>query len=128
MSNLCDINGVSENINIDVPRGRIIIAGTNFSRDSSVLSKVFSMKYYDHMKAQNNKSNWANQTKAENFHLSYATPKRGESNIQVLADNNFYGPTICVNHTNTTFLNLTQSGFNMSFLSYEKIQPGNLNS
>ena len=57
MSNLYDINGISENINIDVPRSRTIIAGTNFSRDSSMLSRVFSMKYHDYIEVQNNKPN-----------------------------------------------------------------------
>ena len=34
-------------------------------------------------------------------------PKGGESSIQVLADNNSYGPTTCVDHANTTFPNST---------------------
>jgi len=46
----------------------------------------------------------------------------------VLANNNFCSPTICVDHTNTTFSNSTQSDFNTSSLSYEEIQPGNLSS
>jgi len=128
ISNPYDINGILEDININAPRGRTIIASTNFLRNLSMLSKVSSMEYHNHIEAQNNKPNWANQTEAENFHISYATSERGKSSIQVLADNNSYGLTTCVDHTNTTFPNLTQSSFNMSFLSYEEIQPDNLNS
>ena len=57
MSNPCDINGVLEDINMNAPRGRTIIASTNFSRDSFVLSKVSSIEYYNYMKAQNNDPN-----------------------------------------------------------------------
>jgi len=127
MSNLCDINGVSEDINMDALRDRTTIASTNSSRDLSVLSKVSSMEYHDCMEVQNDDPNWANQTKAENFYLSYAIPKRGKSSIQMSADNNSYGSTTYVDYANTIFPNLTQSSFNISSLPYEKIQPDNLN-
>jgi len=87
MSNLADFNCVSEDIQMGALRGKCTITSTNLSRESFILSKASSVEYTAHIKAQNNDSSWANQTEDELFQLSYVTSKRGESNIQVLANN-----------------------------------------
>ena len=87
MSDPAESKGVSEDIQMDAPRGRSTIASTNSSRELSVLSKASSIEYSAHMEAQSANPNWASQTKDELFKLSYTTPKRGESNIHGLANN-----------------------------------------
>lgn len=83
MSNLVNSNNVSEDIQMGAPRGRSTITSMNISRKLS----IYSNTYIAHIKAQNNNPNWANQMEAELFQLFYATPKKGETNIQVLANN-----------------------------------------
>jgi len=50
MSNLIDSNGVSEDIQMDVPRGRSAITSANSSRALSMLSKAFSVEYTAYIK------------------------------------------------------------------------------
>jgi len=50
ISNLIDSNGVSEDIQMGVPRGRSAITSANSSRASSMLSKAFSVEYTAHIK------------------------------------------------------------------------------
>ena len=100
MSSLANFKDVSEDIQIDAPRGRSVITSANLSRDSSVLSKASSIKYSACMEAQSVNPNWANQTEDKLFQLLYATPKKGKSNIQVLANNIDSMPLPHVSNTN----------------------------
>jgi len=45
MFNLLESKAISEDIQIDAPRGRATVSSTNLSKESSVLSKVSSIKY-----------------------------------------------------------------------------------
>jgi len=87
MSNLANSNYISENIQMGALRDRSTVTSVNSLRELSVLSKASSVEYTAYIEAQNNDSSWANQTEDELFQLSYVTPKKEESNIQVLANN-----------------------------------------
>ena len=81
MSNLKNSNNVSEDIQIEAPRGRSIIASINILRELSVQFNASSMEYAAYMEAQSDDLNWANQMEAEIFQLSYIAPKEGKTNI-----------------------------------------------
>ena len=124
MSNPADSKGVSEDIQMGAPRGRSAIASANSSRESSVLSKASSIEYSARMEAQSVDPNWANQTEDELFQLSYATPKGGESNIQVPANNIDSMPLPHVSNANSTCPQAPAiSG--VSSLPYAELRPGN---
>ena len=53
MSSLNDTNNVSEDININSPRGRSNIISQNFSREHSTISSISSMAYSKQMEIQN---------------------------------------------------------------------------
>ena len=124
MSNPADSKGVSEDIQMGAPRGRSAIASANSSRESSVLSKASSIEYSARMEAQSVDPNWANQTEDKLFQLSYATPKGGESNIQVPANNIDSMPLPHVSNANSTCPQAPAiSG--VSSLPYAELRPGN---
>ena len=103
MSSLANFKDVSEDIQIDAPRGRSVITSANLSRDSSVLSKASYIKYSACMEAQSVNPNWANQTEDKLFQLLYVTPKGGKSNIQVPANNIDSIPLPHVSNTNNIY-------------------------
>ena len=82
MSHSIEVCAISEDVNVDVPRGRSISSSPNSSRELLAHSDLSSVPYVDRMEARNDYPSWANQTEQENFHLSYATLKKGIPNIQ----------------------------------------------
>jgi len=125
MSSPADSKGVSEDIQIGAPKGKSTIASANSSRESLVLSKASSIKYSAHIEAQSIDSNWANQTEDELFQLSYVTPKRGESNIQVPANNIDSIPLSHVSNANNTCPQAFAINSSISSLLYVKLQLDN---
>ena len=121
MSSLADSKDVFENIQMCVPRSRSAITNANSSRESLVLSKVSSIKYSACMKAQSIDSNWANQTENKLFQLSYTTPKGGESNIQVLANNLDSILLLHVGNANNICSQASTVNSNVSSLLYIKL-------
>lgn len=55
MSNLIEINNISENVNMDIPRGRSIMLSWNSSRKSSTHSDLLSQFYADRIEVENKK-------------------------------------------------------------------------
>ena len=55
MSNLIEINNISENVNIDVPRGRSTTLSPNSSRESFIYSDLLSQLYTDRIEVENEK-------------------------------------------------------------------------
>ena len=77
MSNSVEVNAISEDVNMDEPRDRPLLLSPNISRGTSTHSDTLSIPYIDRMEAQSNDSSWFNQTKQEDFQLSYASHKEG---------------------------------------------------
>jgi len=86
MHHSLEVNAISEDVNMDEPRGRSKSSTRNPSRESSVISNLSSVPYVNRMKAQSDEPSWANQTEMKNFQLSYTSPKEGESNVQYEAN------------------------------------------
>jgi len=63
MSNPIEINNISEDINMDMLRGRSFAPSPNSSRDSSIHSDISSQIYTDKMEVENVKLDWAEQVK-----------------------------------------------------------------
>jgi len=80
-----EVNAISEDINMDEPRGRSLSSSPNEHR-------LIQIPYVDRMEAQNNDPSWFNQTEQEYFQLSYATPKEGVPNVQNEANNSSNTP------------------------------------
>ena len=55
MSNLIEINNISEDININVPRSRSTVLSPNFSKESSIHSDLSSQLYANRMEVENEK-------------------------------------------------------------------------
>jgi len=55
MSNLIEINNISEDININVPRSRSTVLSPNFSKESSIYSDLSSQLYANRMEVENEK-------------------------------------------------------------------------
>jgi len=76
-------NCVSEDVNIEVPRGRTNCSSINSSREPSNHSNVSSISYNIRMEAQNNNLTWAEQmNSSQEFQLSYVYPNVEDSNSQ----------------------------------------------
>ena len=72
LSSQIDPNAVSENVNMEVPRGRTNYSSTNTSRELSTHSNVSSVPYNIRMELQNNNPTWADQVDSpQDFQLSY---------------------------------------------------------
>ena len=82
MSNSVEVHNLSEDVNMDETRGRSMALSPISSRATSTHSNALSIPYIDRMEAQNNNSSWFNQTEQENFQLSYASLKGGNSDDQ----------------------------------------------
>lgn len=54
MSNLMEVNPISEDINVDEPRGRSLSLSPNVSRGMSTHSDILSIPYVNRIEAQNN--------------------------------------------------------------------------
>ena len=54
MSNSMEVNAISEDINMDEPRGRSLLSSPNTSREMSAHSDLSSIPYVDRIEAQNN--------------------------------------------------------------------------
>ena len=67
MSNLIEVNAISEDININKLRGKSLLLSPNISRKMLNYLDILSISYVDKMEAQNNDLSWFNQTKQENF-------------------------------------------------------------
>jgi len=88
MSSLNNTNNVSEDINMDSPKGRSNIISRNSSREHSTASSVSSVAYSKQMEIQNDDPNWTNQTDVELFNIPFSSQVGGENNNQVPANNN----------------------------------------
>jgi len=75
ISNPVEANNISEDINIDEPRGRFIISSGVISKAILAHSDILSIPYVKRMKAQINDLFWFGQTKQENFQLLYISSK-----------------------------------------------------
>ena len=82
MSNPIEINNISEDVNMDVPRSRSTALSPNSSRESSTHSDLSSQLYADRMEAENEKLPWDEQVESQNFQLSYQSIQQGTSNDQ----------------------------------------------
>ena len=78
MSDPAEANYVSKNINIDKLRGRSMIPSRVISRAMLAHSDILLILYIKRIEAQSNNLSWFNQTKQENFQLSYTSPKKRE--------------------------------------------------
>ena len=76
MSNLVEAN-ISEDINMDEPRGRSVISSRVILKETLAHSDILSILYVERMEAQINGLFWFGQTKQENFQLLYISPKGG---------------------------------------------------
>jgi len=109
-----EVNAISEDINMDEPRGRSLSSSPNEHR-------LIQIPYVDRMEAQNNDPSWFNQTEQEYFQLSYATPKEGVPNVQNEANNSSNTPLPHVEDTNNNNVNMDQPhGFDSSFILCEE--------
>jgi len=54
MSNLMEVNPISEDINMDKPRSRSLSSSPNVSRGMSTHSDILSIPYVNRIEAQNN--------------------------------------------------------------------------
>jgi len=77
MSNLVKANYVSEDINMDEPRGRSMIPNRVMSRAMLAHSDTPFIPYIERIEAQSSNLSWFNQTKQKNFQLLHVSPKRG---------------------------------------------------
>ena len=128
MSSLNDTNNVSEDINMDDPRGRSNAVSRNSSRESSVSSRTSSVAYSKRMEIQSDDLNWANQTDIELFKVPFSSQAGGESNNQVPANETPYGPTTYIDLANNMFPNPDYSNLTPLSLSYAELQPADLSS
>jgi len=81
-SNPIEINNISEDINMDVLRGRFSAPSPNSSRDPSIHSDASSQIYANKIEVENVKLDWAEQVKFQNFHLSYQSNQQKTLNNQ----------------------------------------------
>jgi len=121
MSNSMEVNAISEDINMDEPRGRSLLSSPNTSKGMSAHSDLSSIPYVDRIEAQNNDSSWFNQTEQEHFQLSYPTSKEGVPNVQNEANNSSNMPPPHVEDANNNNVNMDQPhGFDSSSIPYEE--------
>jgi len=78
MSDLAEANYVSKNINMDKLRDRFMISSRFMSRAILAHLDILFILYIKRIEAQSSNLSWFNQTKQENFQLSYASPKERE--------------------------------------------------
>ena len=67
ISNPIEINNISEDVNMDVPRSRSTALSPNSLRESSTYSNLSSQLYADRMEAENEKFSWDKQVESQNF-------------------------------------------------------------
>ena len=67
MSNPIEINNISEDVNMDVPRSRSTALSPSSSRESSTHSDLSYQLYADRMEAENEKFSWDEQVESQNF-------------------------------------------------------------
>ena len=135
MSNSVEAKCISENINIDKPRGRSTLISRNMSRVVSVHSDLLSIPYIEQIENQSNNSSWFNQTEQKNFQLSYISSKRGNPLNQDTAQGLSHSPTtyvkgdVLVNNVTNQQHSLGASSISYSNfkLANPKLLDGNLN-
>ena len=76
MSNFIKFKVVSKNINIDIFREQSNSLSLISSREALAHSSISLIFYENWIEAQNEDPSWADQTKKENFQLSYAISKK----------------------------------------------------
>jgi len=96
MSNPIEINNISENVNMDVPRSRSTALSPKSSRESSTHFDLSSQLYADRMEAENEKLSWDKQVEFQNFQLSYQSIQQGTSNNQDKANGENNTSSTCV--------------------------------
>jgi len=98
---LVEVNNISKYINMDKLRGKSKSSSTNSSRESLTYSDISSVPYMDRIEVQSKNLFWANQIETEIFQLSYATLKKGVSDIQQKANIPKDMSTPCAESENT---------------------------
>jgi len=133
-------------IEMDFPRGRLVLSSTNNSREVLAHSSIFFISYTKRIEAQSNNLSWANQLDelcvSQGFLLSYTSPKEREDNIQdkmTITNNmpNLQGESITIlnNTLNLQSKGVANSNMNMcipqdlqrSSISYKGYQPAESN-
>jgi len=112
---------------MNAPRGRSTVSSINSSRESSMLSKSFSVTYTTHMKAQSGYLNWANQTEDKLFNLLYQTSLEGGGVLNIYSQTNPLNnvPTLYIGYIHTIPPTVPAINSNISFLPYDMCQLGN---
>ena len=128
MSCPTDINKGSEDINMDLSRGRSPRSSVNSSREGSVISKLSNDIYSHRMEIQSKDPNWANQIDNEIFHVPTSSQVEGESNTQAQAALNLSIPTTCVDLNTTTEPKQAINSLSPPVLLYKELQLANINS
>ena len=67
MSNPIKIKNISENINMDVPRGRSTAPSPNSSRELFIYFNLLSQLYTNRIEVENEKFFWDKQVESQNF-------------------------------------------------------------
>ena len=80
MSNPIEINNISENVNIDIPRDRFIMLSWNSSKESFTHSDLSSQLYANRIEVENKKLSWEEQVEFQNFQLLYQSIYQGTFN------------------------------------------------